>query len=402
MSTLNQAEVYPIPRPLLWIPICALAALYGMFTLGWMVYRVHLPAQMAQLGFSEQAAPTILLVEALLTLAVEPLAGAVSDRSQRLQNTRWPLISWGVGLSSLLFVTFAVASFAGFGAGLRWVMVALLLVWSVAMSGFRSPALALLRGYAPAARLPQAASLLTVAFGIAGAATPLASPAVLKLGSAPAFMLAAVLIVLSALWLRSSHPDIQIAAPAPSLQPVSLGRLAGIFGLGLTAMLAFRLAIETFPKLLKAQVPAVSPPLLVGLVFLSLAIAALPIGKLSLRQGNSRMMLIGVAATGLVLALMPLSHTAAGATLTAIGLGVGFSLILNGAIPFALMQVSAERAGLGIGLLFAGVAAATSLMLGFLGKSGVLSPAAAIGLGIAALLGVGLCVGLGSRAKFTE
>ena len=397
MSVLNQAEVYPVSRPLLWIPICALAALYGMFTLGWMVYRVHLPAQMTQLGFSAQAAPTLLLVEAILTIAVEPLAGAMSDRSQRQQHTRWPLIAWGVGLSSLLFVLWALqVAFVGPRPGLRWIMVALLLVWSVAMSLFRSPALALIRDYAPTARLPQAASLLTVAFGLAGAATPLASPAVLGLGPTLSFMLAAILIVLSALWLRSSQPETQISAQT-SRQPVSLGHLARIFGLGLTATLAFRLAIETFPKLLKAQVPAVSPPLFVGLVFLTLAVTALPVGKLALRQGNSRIMLVGIVAAALYLALMPLGHQVAGGAVIAIGLGVGFSLILNGIIPFALVQMPVAQAGLSIGLLFAGAAVATSLMLGVLGKPGALSPAAAIGLAIAALIGAGCCVGLNNQ-----
>jgi MFS family permease len=394
MSTLNQTASYPVSSPLLWLPICALAALYGAFSLGWMIYRVHLPAQVTQLGFSEQAAPILLLIEALLTIAVEPLAGAFSDRTQRQQHTRWPLIVQGVVLSSLLFVIFsAQVAFIASTPVTRWIVLLLLIAWSIAMSLFRSPAVALLRQAAPTEKLPQAASLLTLAFGFAGAATPLASPFVLKLGLTLSFTLAAILILLSALWLRSSLPVLQSTAPVSLPQPVRFSSLVRIGGLGFAAMLAFRLTIETFPKLLKAQIPGIQPPLFVGLLLITLGLAALPIGRLALNQGNSRTMLIGTVIAALFLLLMPVSHTTAMAILVAIGLGIGFSLIWNGTLPFALTQVPADRAGLGIGLLFAGVAAATSLMLGLLGKPGVLSPVAVIGLGLIALVGVGLAVG---------
>jgi predicted MFS family arabinose efflux permease len=359
-----------------------------------MIYRVHLPAQMTQLGFSEQAVPLLLLVEALLTIAVEPWAGAISDHTHRQQQSRWPLIFWGVVLSSLLFVVFSTqVSFIASTLITRWAIVLLLLAWAVAMSLFRSPALALLRSFAPTEKLPQAASLLTLAFGLTAAATPLASPLVLKLGLTLSFTLAAILILAAALWLRSSLPAVP-ASPASSpnlvLQPVRFGSLARIFGLGFATMLAFRLAVETFPKLLKAQIPGIQPPLFVGLLLITLGLAALPIGKLALRQGNSRIMQLGVAVATLFLLLMPFCQSAGLAVVNAIGLGLGFSAIWNGVLPAALMQVSVDRAGLGVGMLFAGVAAAASLMLGLLSKPGVLSPAAAIGLGIVALVGIGL------------
>jgi Major Facilitator Superfamily len=409
MSTFNQTEVYQAPRTLLWLSICALAMLYGMFSLGWMIYRVHLPAQMTQLGFSEQAAPLLLLVEAILTIAVEPLAGAMSDRINRQQHTRWPLIFWGVVLSSLLFVIFSTqVAFIASSPVTRWTIVLLLLAWAVAMSLFRSPALALLRGYAPSEKLPQAASLLTLAFGLSAAATPLASPLVLKLGLTLSFTLGAILILVGAVWLQSTLPVASVASIAAStvvsrqstapLQPVRFSSLAKIFGLGFATMLAFRLAVETFPKLLKAQIPNGNPPLFVGLLLITLGLAALPIGKLALRQGNSRMIQIGAAIALLFLLFIPLSRTAGVAVVVAIGLGIGFSAIWNGALPFALMQVSVDRAGLGIGMLFAGVAAATSLMLGLF-KPGVLSPTAAIGLGIVALIGVAGVAGLHREAE---
>jgi hypothetical protein len=96
--------------------------------------------------------------------------------------------------------------------------------------------------------------------------------------------------------------------------------------------------------------------------------------------------------------LMPFSRSAGIAWIIALGLGIGFSLIINGTVPFALEQVPPARIGLSVGTFFAGTAVASSLMLGVLGKPGVLSPAIAISLGIVALLAAAGCVGLARQA----
>ncbi|HEY9628208.1 MAG TPA: MFS transporter [Coleofasciculaceae cyanobacterium] len=401
MRTLNQVRVSEFQQLTLWLPVCALALVYGMFSLGWMVYRVHLPAQMLQFGFSEQAAPLLLLVEAIISIAVEPVAGALSDRTNRHQGTRFPIIGVGIAFTSLLFVILPALTFSEPSAAVRWVLISIMLSWSIAMSCFRSPALALLRRYAPTLRLPQAASLLTFAFGLAGAAAPLASPFVLKLGATISFTLVAIALLLSAIWLRWMNP-ITLAATEPaeyfsSDQPLAFSALARSFGLGLCSTLAFRMAIETFPKILKAQVPDLQPSLLVGLIFLSLAIAAFPIGRFAMRQGNKQALLLGLAITALFLGGMGLSYSPAIAVLIALGLGIGFSFVLNGTLPFALEQVPPDRAGLGIGIFFAGVATAGSLVLGVLGKPGMLSPQGAIALGVISLVGAGLCLGIRGR-----
>jgi MFS family permease len=392
MRNLNPVETYSSPRSLFWVAVCALASVYGSSTLAWMVYRVHLPAQMTQLGFSAQAAPLLLLVEALLAIAVEPIAGVFSDRLNRQQGSRLPLIAVSVGLAALILVAIpALAS--GANIGREWI-VGLLLVWAIVMSCFRSPALALLRRYAPMERLPHAASLLTVAFGLAGSATPLASKFVLGLGSTLSFTLAATVTVVSAMGLQWANPVVSVDRDELRWvsQSISLMRCARIFGLGLCSTLAFRLTIETFPKLLKAQIPRANPPLFVGLLFISLAIAALPVGKFAVRQGNQRTMILGVGMTVLFLGLMLLSLNLAMAMVIAVGLGIGFSFIINGTFPFVSAQVASERTGMGMGIFFAGVAVATSLMLGFLGKPGMVLPSVAIGLDVGALAGVGVCV----------
>lgn len=239
MRTLNQVGVYSSQRPTLWLPVCALALVYGMFTFGWMVYRVHLPAQMLQFGFSEQAAPLLLLIEALLTIAIEPLAGGFSDRTNQRRGTRFPVIAFGAAAAALLFVVIPMLAIftelnSVLNSVIQSVFVGLLLAWSVAMSCFRSPALALLKRYAPTVRLPQAASLLTFAVGLAGAAMPLGSQFVLSLGPPISFTLSALLILLSAMWLRWLNPITLTASDSAEhlelVQPVSLIGLGKYLG----------------------------------------------------------------------------------------------------------------------------------------------------------------------------
>ena len=404
MRTLNPMGAVQLQRPTLWLPLCAIAAVYGAFTISWMIYRVHLPGELTQFGFAKSVAPTLLLIESVITIAIEPLAGAFSDRTNRQQGSRFPLITFGAILAGLLFVTIpALIVFAQPNSGLNWLLPILLIAWAIAMSLFRSPALALLRRCAPNLRLPQAASLLTFAAGITGAATPLASQLVLDLGATLTFTLGAVFVLLSVIWLRWTNP-IALAASEPpehfaSSSQISSANLATVFGLGLSATLALRLTIETLPKVLKAQVPGVTPPTFVGLLFIAIAIAAFPIGRFAVRKGNATTMLIGSGLAAIFLGILLLINSAGMALIVAAGLGIAFSFLINGTLPFAIVLVPPDRAGLGIGIFFAGAAAATSLFMGILAKPGVLSPASGVAIGVAAL---GLAAGVVWLGKSRE
>ena len=404
MRTLNPVGAVQLQRPTLWLPLCAIAAVYGAFTISWMIYRVHLPGELTQFGFAKSVAPTLLLIESLITIAVEPLAGAFSDRTNRQQGSRFPLITFGAILAGLLFVTIpALIVFTQPNSGFAWLLPVLLIAWAIAMSLFRSPALALLRRCASNWRLPQAASLLTFAVGIAGAATPLATPLVLGLGATLTFTLGAVCVLLSVIWLRWTNP-ISLATSEPpeyfaASSPVSIANLAALFGLGLSVTLAMRLAIETLPKVLKAHVPGIAPTTFVGLFFIALAIAAFPIGRFAVRTGNAKTMLIGSGLAAIFFGILMFTSSAGMALIVAVGLGCSFSFLINGTLPFALMLVPPDRAGLGIGIFFAGAATATSLFLGILAKPVVLSPISGFAIGCFALGLAALCIWLGKARE---
>jgi hypothetical protein len=401
--TITSVETY-VQRPILWFSLCALASVFGLFTVNWMIYRTHLPGLLIKAGFVPTIAPTLLLIEALIAIAQEPLAGLFSDRLHRLKGTRFSLILFGTVLLVLLSIAIPLLVQVSLGK-MKGLMLAVLIGWAIAITLFRSPALALLRRYAPALRLPQAASVLTFAGGLAGSTTPFASEWVKSIGATTAFALGAILLLLSVLWLQRQEQFLETpkngdpfednrAISSTQILPINLG---AIFGLGLTTALSLRLAVELLPKVLKAQVPGVTPPTFVGILFITIAIAAFPAGRFALHKGNPLTLLLGIIAAAIGFGFMGLIHSAGMAVLLAIELGIALSLLTNSALPWTLGLIPSHVTGLGVGLFFGGGAAATSLFIGLLSKSGFLSPVNGVAIAWITLMVAAFCVIVGQE-----
>ncbi len=106
------------------------------------------------------------------------------------------------------------------------------------MTIFRSPALSLLGRYAFASGLPQAASILTLVGGVAGAMGPLASGFILGLGPWVAFGLGSAVLLLAALALRLSNPGQTVyekESEGGEASPFAWWGLIWVFGSGVGA-----------------------------------------------------------------------------------------------------------------------------------------------------------------------
>ncbi|HIK46339.1 MAG TPA: MFS transporter, partial [Leptolyngbyaceae cyanobacterium M65_K2018_010] len=263
-----------------------------------------------------------------------------------------------------------------------------------AMTVFRSPALSLLGRYAFRTRLPQAASILTLVGGLAGAMGPLANSLILSLGPWLAFAIGSGVLLLATLALRWVGPNYGVDLPDRSShapQPLSWLGLTLVFGAGVGVTLGFRLISVTFPEVLKQQVPGAPVAPILGLMFITLALTAIPAGAIATRLGNHRVMVLGLALMALLAAGMTTLHSLILGVMLATLMGAAFSLVANGTIPFALAQVPPEKAGLGTGLYFSGGALALSLW-GTLSGGRSLPPGLSAGLAVLAFGVAGLCV----------
>ncbi|NEQ29488.1 MAG: SLC45 family MFS transporter [Leptolyngbya sp. SIO4C5] len=402
---MQQTQLAP-NQSVLWRQVWGLAAVQGAIALTWVIYNLYLLDLLTGLGFPRGLAAGLLILENLLAAVMEPLMGSLSDRTQHWVGSRFPLIALGLILAAVCFLAIP-AVFVWGGAGLRGLLPITLVAWALAMTVFRSPALSLLGRYAFATQLPQAASILTLVGGVAGAMGPLAGNFILSLGPAVAFTIGSVVLVVAAAALRQVGPDRAIApekvAPpiASRWRDLSLPGLGLIFLAGVGITLGFRLLLSSFPTILSAQLPGPLVKLIVGLIFIALAVTAIPAGRLTLKLGNRRSMVVGLVLMAVLCGLVAVTRSGLLAGAIAIAFGAAFSFVSNGTIPFALSLVPADKAGLGTGLYFSGGAVASSLFGVVVSQTENLAPIVMAIAGGIAFLAASLCIAASSRVTLS-
>lgn len=377
------------PPNILWVQVWALALLQGAITLTWLIYSSYLPKLLTQFGFPASLAVGILVVENALAVVMEPLMGGLSDQTKRSLGSRFPFISAGVILASALFIAIpCIVTFIPPAEVIRWILPIALVAWALAMTVFRSPAIALLGKYSTPKELPLAVSFVTLAGGTIGAFRGIANNFILSLGPIFAFAIASFILLAAAAVLRYINPpetptDRHHAETAKlPLQPLSL-----IFATGFSIAWGSRLLMDALGKVLKSQFNTDDISLLMLGIGLAIAFSALPAGFCATKIGNRQAMLYGIGAT--ILAMLALTYLRAKIPIIFFII-IGFSLIVNGAIPFILGLVPQRWAGLGIGIYFGGFSLAMSVF-GFIFSPGIPPELAAVAGALAFFL-AGVCI----------
>lgn len=393
----------PSGAGVLWLQVFGLAAVQGAISLTWVIYRLYLDKLLIQFGFSAALAVTLLVVENLLAAVMEPLMGGLSDRAKRWVGTRFPFITGGVILSSALFI--AIPAVVIFGnPAIRWVLPILLIGWALAMTVFRSPAVSLLGRYAAPSALPLAASLLTLSAGLINAFAPVANKIVLGWGPVVTFALGSFVLLGAVAVLRFVHPPETPALSDPSLESSALPttdslllKLGLIFITGAGVAWGTSFLMQTLRKVMQSFFGDANINLVMLVIGLALAFAALPAGAVAVKVSNGRAMLWGIGLTAGLMLLIALIPNVAIAMASVAAIVGTFSLISNGAVPYALSLVPQEQAGLGTGMYFGGVSAAAGLFGVIFNQSSQMTPITGAVLGAIAFLVGGLCIAVSTR-----
>ncbi|MBD2663712.1 MFS transporter [Richelia sinica] len=381
------------PTQILWLQVWALAGVQGAITLTWLIYNVYLSKLLTQFGFPASFAVGLLVLENALAVIMEPLMGGLSDRSQRWMGTRFPFISAGVILASGLFIAIpCIVTFLPPGEVIRLILPLTLVAWALAMTVFRSPAIALLVKYAMPAELPLAVSVVTLAAGVIGAFRPIANSYLLNLSPVFAFSIGSFVLVAAAFALRLVNPP---DAPTEIFTPkIPIKNLGLILGTGLGVAWGSRLLMDALGKLLKAKLNTDVSMLMVG-IGLIIALAYIPGGWVASKVGNKLAMLCGVGTTILGMVIMLYM----GALFPIIFIIIaGFSLIVNGVIPLALELMPLRWVGLGIGMYFGGFSLAMSIFGMVFPQPQAIAPSTGLGIGAVAFLLGGGCIFLSHPA----
>ncbi|MFG6098151.1 MFS transporter [Leptothoe sp. ISB3NOV94-8A] len=353
-----------VGRRVLWLQVLGLAAVQGAISLTWVIYNLYLDDLLLTLGFSASLATLLLVIENAMGAVMEPLMGTFSDQRQHWVGSRFPQIAFGMIVSALCFLGIPLVVLVG-GISLKALLPIALVAWALAMTIFRSPALSLLGRYAFDVDLPQAASVLTMVGGVTGAMAPVASDFILGLGPLVAFSIGTAVLLLAALVLRQVDPN-QVISTSPSSAGANAqmqwANLPWIFGTGASVALGFRLLLGSFPQAV-SRTGFSQPKLIMVALFVTVALSALPCGQLATKVGNRVAMISGLGGLIVMAGVATIMGTAGVAVLVAIAIGIFFSLVANGTLPYALSMVPPTKAGLGTGLYFSGGALAISVLL---------------------------------------
>ena len=354
---------FPTRSQILWGQVWGLAAVQGAITLAWIIYGAYLPRLLLEFGLPLNMGLKLLIIESALAVLMEPVMGGLSDRSYQWVGSRFPFVAVGVVLSSALFILIpAVVIFGSPTDTFRWLLIGVLVLWSLAMTVFRSPAVAMLGKCSTPKELPIAVSVVTLVGGFTGAFRPVANSFLLN--SFPPmviFALGSFILLGAAAILRSvqmpdipSFPENTEPHRRSPLLPLMLISLTGTVVGGGT-----RFLMDVLGKSIKLQAGAENVSLILVGVGIALALLALPAGKIATKFGNQLVLLLslGIAGGGLLLmGLVPaLLWFAALLVIPA------FSAIVNSVIPWTLNLVPSDKSGLGIGSYFGGFSAAMAI-----------------------------------------
>lgn len=376
-----------------WYKIIALSALQGSISLTWLIYNIYLPKLLISYGFAPAFAISLIIIENLISVILEPLFGSLSDRAFRWIATKFGFVSLGAILTSALTILIpTIFAFRDIFTAVTWVMPVVLVAWAMAMSLFRTPAISLIGRYAFASDLPIAMSFLTLAGGFIGALRPISQDFLLSLGAPLTFTTASIVLLISTAILRyfdpPTTPDLGTVKP----ERISLIKVILLIGMGLGISWASRCLLETIPKIVKLSFPQFDPVLLTLVISLSIAVSALSSGIFAIKYGNQKAMLIGVGVTAIALLLMVFIPTTFSVIIAILAIVCCFSLMTNGAIPLAIDLFPPHRAGLAVGLYFSGFTAGISSFSSLFNPVSTLTPSLGAIYGTIGSMIAGACV----------
>lgn len=360
----------PPSQMILWRQTIAVGTMQSAMSLAWLLYRLYLPALLAQVGLAGTEV-AVLAAETLLACAIEPMAGRLSDRWRVRVGTRFPLIA--AVFAAAAAVTIALPLFLLTGLAQVWQasLILLLLAWAVVMALARSPLLGLLGQYAMPDQLPQAGSVILLAGSLTTALGSAARSQVLALGPLAAFAIASLVLVLSILVLRWVGPDLDLLAhpvkatdpattPTDRRQPWFDRQDYWLYGLGIGTAIGLRCMFgELGPAwtraldLAAATGPSAPASLVSFGVNAAVGLLALPLGATATVWGNSRTMIAGGAILTIALPWLSSRADAPSVIGCTVLMAIAWTGLFNGGIPLAI-AARPDQVGWAIGLYFGG------------------------------------------------
>ena len=147
--------------------------------------------------------------------------GIIADRIASLIGH---LGVFAAALTALSCAAFAALPFVA-GAGAKFPLIALIVIWAITSSALRAPPLILLGKYCATPRLPFLAALVMLGFGLAGAVSPYLGAVLRDVDPRLPFVISSVVLLMTRLGLSRVERDVA-PTTSPKKRPGPQNRLA--------------------------------------------------------------------------------------------------------------------------------------------------------------------------------
>lgn len=307
-------------RPFSYGKILAIGSGFFALTLVWTVYNTYMPLILGQFIESRAIRGSIMGLDNLLAVVLIPLIGAWSDRLQSPLGGRLPFLAVGMPVAALFFILLPFVS-----ETTLWVLLAIDIVFLLAMTIYRAPVIALMPDHTPVEKRSTANGVINFMGGIGALLALFALAPLYDVAIAYPFVIGGILLVLAFILLFfvvDRRPPYVEAATADSEEAMALQSLRQDLGQLLRAPFRGHLLILAAIFLyfigysgLEAQFSVYATEhlgasggeagLTLGFFSLAFVVFAIPAGLVGSRLGKAQTMLIGLICLPATFLIMP-------------------------------------------------------------------------------------------------
>jgi len=127
----------------------------------WSIYNSYIPVFLKEMGLATWAAGAVMTIDNIMAITLQPYVGFLSDRTKTKFGRRMPYILVGAPTGAVLFVIAPSLVSSGFLA-----LLALLIVFNIAMAIYRTPVVSLMPDVTPKKLLSPANGIINFMGGV--------------------------------------------------------------------------------------------------------------------------------------------------------------------------------------------------------------------------------------------
>jgi hypothetical protein len=365
MSTTTTSIATTAEKSALWKQVWALAILQAVNNFGFAAYYHYQPKLLIRFNYVDFAMMLVIL-QGVIGIILNPLMGMMGDRLRQTTNKSFTLVSIGTNAAGMVFMAVAAVmtqqTTEGFFHQIFPVCVTL---WLITMAIFNSPAVSLLKSFAPNNDdLPKATAIMTLVGGIFAALHPFLFMLTDILGLPITFALGGLLLMTASNMLRKLNRQTPDLTEEDKIQTPKLTlKLLTIFGIGVINGFVFNMLLDIVPalsiktlNLAKDQDDYIKS----AVVFIS-AIVAWFASDWIKKLGGVKMTLAGIIVLIFMLAIGISMPFAVITILVIVMAGIIRSVLSISMLAYSMSIISKVNAGRATGAFFCGVSAALAI-----------------------------------------